>query len=132
MTYQTPSTEEHFRLNLYAKNRPGWFPISRYKFHTYSPPPKRQVHFTCGPNGQAEHPQPGFGQVGFTNSSRMQGPLHLAWTIHLHFCLRENDRINEAANATVDTAIAKMSKDMTWILRFLSRPRRASKHKLSS
>lgn len=67
-----------------------------------------------GPNRtEAEHPQPGFGQVGFTNSSRMQGPLHLAWTIHLHFCLRENDRINEAANATVDTAIAKMSKDMT-------------------
>ena len=43
----------------------------------------------------------------------MQGPLHLEWTINRHFYLRENDRINEAANATVDTAIAKMSKDMT-------------------
>ena len=73
-----------------------------------------QVHFTCGPSRtEAEHHQPRFGQVGFTNSSRIQGPIHLAWTIHLHFCLRENDRINEAANATVDTAIAKMSKDMT-------------------
>ena len=47
-------------------------------------------------------------------SSRLyknQGQLS-RWTIHLHFCLRGNDRI-EAANATVDTAIAKMSKDMT-------------------
>ena len=42
-----------------------------------------------------QKPGPG-GQVGFTNSSRMQGPPLMDHSSS--FQLRENDRINEAAN----------------------------------